>query len=232
MKHRNIRAKNVMIFNENRRRGVEHSIGTLSASLSILFGIVMLIIGYTRAEKCKMYVIDSLTFNSPEVPGNLIKWYRYTGTLFLIFGLWANLTLGACPDHIRNCCGCIGATISAILDSLFGKMVLFALYLIIFLCNLLGYFWLYMADLGRTTDNSEQQGSINYCSAEIWNTAYAVIYTFWIMSCICTLVISGQIFRFFRTQESRMKPVVLGQKKEVKPIEKGNKQRRNKRQRK
>ena len=216
MKHRNIRAKNVVIFNENRRRGVERTIGTLSAGLAILFGIIMLIIGYTRAEKCKMYVIDSLTFNNIAIPGNLIKWYRYTGTLFLIFGLWANLTLGACPDHVRHCCGCIGTTISALLDSLFGKMVLFAIYLIIFLCNLLGYFWLHMADMGRTADNSEQQGSINYCSTEIWITAHAVIYSFWIMSGICTLVISGQIFRFFRTQESRMKPVVLGQKKKEK----------------
>ena len=159
-----------------------------------------------------MYVIDSLAFNDSSIDGNLIKWYKYTGTLLLPFGLWTTLTLGACPGYVRHCCGCIGETISSVLESIFGKMVLFALYLAIFLCNLLGYFWLHMAEMGRTVDNSEEPGSINYCSSEIWITAHGIIYTFWTLSGICALVITGQIFRFFRTQESKMKPVVLGKK--------------------
>ena len=213
MGRRNIRAKNVVIVNESYNRGVEHAIGRLSSGIATFFGIVMLIIGYTRGAKCKMYVIDSLTFNNPDIDGNLIKWYKYTGAIFITVGLWSTLTLGACPEYFRHCCWCIGEIITALLDSIFGKMVLLALYLVLFLCNLLGYFWLHMASLGRNVNNSEQQGSINYCSSEIWIAAHIIIYTFWTLSGLCALILCGQIFRFFRTHESRVKPVVLGKKK-------------------
>lgn len=131
-------------------------------------------------------------------------------------GLLANCTIGACPATLRTCCPGVGAAISDIMAGVCGKMVLFTMYLITLLCNLLGYFWLKMASRARTPANSELEGAINYCAPEIWYTAHLVVNAFWALSIFGALRVVAQVHRFFRSEESRHKPVFLGKKPQPK----------------
>jgi hypothetical protein len=185
---------------ENRHRAVTNGLGCLAACLACTLGIIMLILGHTRGDKCKMRAIDVSSWADPKIDGNLIKWFKYTGALFLIAGCWANCTIGACPCHI--------------LEGIFGKIVLFLMYLITLLCNLLGFFWLFMASKARNPENSSNKMDINYCAPEIWITANVVVNIFWIVSGFGVLVVCAQLHRFFRSEEARRQPVILGKKKE------------------
>jgi hypothetical protein len=81
-----------------------------------------------------------------------------------------------------------------ILTGLFGQLILFILWLItLFLC-LLGSFWLYIANLHRTEDNSSIEGDPNYCAPVIWNLSIVAIYLFWIFSGITIIATVSQIY--------------------------------------
>ena len=105
--------------------------------------------------------------------------------------------------------GLAGIVVGTISDGVLCKMILFLMYLITLLCNLLGYLWLYLASQARTPDNSSE-GAVNYCAPEIWYTAKLVVNLFWIFSAIGALMVCAQIHRFFRTEEARRQPVILG----------------------
>ena len=199
----------VEFLEQNRHGDLANAIGTIAACLSLILGILMLILAATRGHKCKMQAIDVSSWNNSDIDGNLIKWFKYTGTLLLLVGLLANFTIGACPATLRTCCPGIGGAISDLMVGVCGKMILFLMYLITLLCNLLGYFWLYMANLARTPNNSSE-GAVNYCAPEIWYTAYTVVNTFWVLSAIGALMVCAQIHRFFRSEEARRQPVILG----------------------
>ena len=76
---------------ENREGEVANALGCFIACAALVLGSVMLIVGYTRADKCKMRAIDESSWNKRDVDGNLIKWFQYTGSLFLIAGFWVIL---------------------------------------------------------------------------------------------------------------------------------------------
>jgi len=174
----------------------------------------MLIIGHTRADQCKMRAIDTSSWNKPEIDGNLIKWFKYTGVLFLVSGAWANCTIGACPATLRTCSPGVGGALADILAGICGKIVLLAIYLITLLCNLIGYFWIYLAKMARTPENSKIPGDMNYCAAEVWITAQIVVIIFWVISSCGALMVCAQIHRFFRSEEARLQPVYLGKSKQ------------------
>ena len=200
------------LLRPNRHGELANAIGSIAACLATVLGAIMLILGYTRGDRCKMRAIDATSWTNNDLDGNLIKWFKYTGTLLIISGILANFTIGACPATLRSCCRGVGAAISDLMAGVFGKMVLFIMYLIVLLCNLLGYFWLTLASRARTPDNSELEGAINYCAPEIWYTAHFVVNSFWAMTLFGTLVTCAQVHRFFRGEEARWKPVVLGKK--------------------
>ena len=126
------------------------------------------------------------------------------------FFLQANCTIGAFPTVLRTCCPGVGGACADILAGLCGKLVLFVIYLITLLCNLLGFFWIYFAEMARTPQNSSQEGDPNYCAPEVWITANFIVNGFWVVSAIGLLMVFAQVFRFFRSAESLHQPVVLG----------------------
>ena len=191
-------------------------LGSIAACLMFFIGIILIIIGYTQRSQCKMHAIDSTSWNKSDLDGNLIKWFKYSGWIFLMTGILANCTVGACPATMTTacpicCCPCLCGMLSDIFTGVCGKMLLFAMYLVCILCTALGQFWLYMASLYRTRENSELQGSINYCAPFVWYTAQATVKIFWTIICFSILGVLAKIHRsFFRSQEELQKPLFLG----------------------
>ena len=194
--------KRIELLEQNRHGDLANAIGTIAASLALLLGLLMIILGATRGDKCKMRAIDQSSWTADDKDGNLIKWFKYTGSLLLITGLLANTTIGACPAAMRTCCPGIGGAISDIMVGVCGKMILFLLYLVTLLCNILGQFWLSMASEARTSFEG-----INYCAGDIWFMAHFVVNSFWVLSILGGLSVFSAIFRFCRSEESRRQPV-------------------------
>ena len=84
------------------------------------------------------------------------------------------------------------------------------MYCIAFFCNLLGQFWIYLANKVRDQGNSAHEGDPNYCAPEIWYVINIVVYTFWIITVAASFIIGGKIFRFFRGPERPGSVVKLG----------------------
>ena len=142
----------------DQRSDFANAIGTIAACIALFLGILMLILAATRGNRCKMYAINFSSWGNNDIDGNLVKWFKYTGTLLLISGIFANLTIGVGPAILKTCCPGVGGAIANICVGVCGKMVLFTMYLITLLCNLLGQFWLSMASRARKPDNSDLEG--------------------------------------------------------------------------
>ena len=201
----------------DQRSDFANAIGTIAACIALFLGILMLILAATRGNRCKMYAINFSSWGNDDIDGNLVKWFKYTGTLLILSGIFANLTIGLGPAILKTCCPGVGGAIANICVGVCGKMVLFTMYLITLLCNLLGQFWLSVAGRARTPGNSDIEGQVNYCDPMIWYTAHVVVNTFWVISALGVLMICAGISRFCRSEESRYQPIILGtpSKKEI-----------------
>ena len=120
--------RHLSVLRQDRHGEFANGLGTLAACLACTLGSIMLILAFSRGDRCKMRAIDSTAWNRSDIDGNLIKWFKYTGTLLLISGMWANCTIGACPATLRTCCPGVGGAIADILAGVCGKMVLLTIY--------------------------------------------------------------------------------------------------------
>ena len=144
--------------------------------------------------------------------------YRYTGALLVSAGLLTQCIMGPIPEILEDCCCCgLGGCIGAILSSLLSKMILFALSMIIILCNFLGYFWIYIAKKSRTVENSSGPGSPNYCDTSIWLVAHVTIYTlFTILILLIVRMFASFYYNFILSENVKMNPIYINAKDPLK----------------
>lgn len=195
----------------NQYEDTANPIGSFAACVPILFGLVMLIVAYARGYKCKMQAIDQSSWNDPGKDGNLVKWFKYDAILLIIRGILTSAK--ACPDSLQTCCPRLGTCITNIMTGCCGLLVLYSINIVTFLCNCIGYFWLYLASQRRSDANSQVEGAINYCAPEIWYTAQVVVNTFWLLTALEVILTCGKIHNFFRSDEARRRPLILGYNK-------------------
>ena len=133
-------------------------------------------------------------------------------------GLLTQCIMGPIPEILEDCCCCgLGGCIGAILSSLLSKMILFALSMIIILCNFLGYFWIYIAKKSRTVENSSGPGSPNYCDTSIWLVAHVTIYTlFTILFFLIVRMFASFYYNFILSENVKMNPIYINAKDPMK----------------
>ncbi len=142
-----------------------------------------------------MESIDESNYEDFEAPGNLPKWFVYSGTLYIVTGVWSFATQGLLPNFCRSriplCGHCCADTIQGIcglLVSLYAIVVLIA-------CNFIGSLFLAAAKLGRTTFDSDEPGDPNYCHPAVWNTALFITRAFWVAFAV---VIFSAVAKFYK----------------------------------
>ena len=154
---------------------------TVSIVLSIIGG-TMLITNNQLGDKCKMEAIDKSSYYNDAKPGNLPKWYDYTGTLFVFTGVWALMACGLAPLLCRyKCRRCGGNLWANILESTCSYIILAFGIIISMIMNLIGSFWIYAAKLSRTAATSAEPGDVNYCHLVVWNMAIFITNFFWVL---------------------------------------------------
>ena len=152
------------------------------SAILFIIGVAMLIISSQVGDECKMEAIDKSSYYDNAKLGNLPKWFNYTGTLFVLTGLWAVMATGMIPHFCRHKCrGCGGNLWAKLMESFCSKLILTYAVLITIVCNLIGTFWIYAAKLSRTVANSYESGDVNYCHPIVWNTAVMVTNSFWVL---------------------------------------------------
>ncbi len=115
-------------------------------------------------------------------------------SLFYIFGRFMRVSL---------------KPVGNILTGLCGKMTLFIIWIFMFMLNLLGYLWLYLAKVYRTDLNSSEEGDPNYCSPAVWYTANIVNNLFWAFSAISTVIVLAQMYLFCLGPEYQYQKVII-----------------------
>ncbi len=161
----------------------------------------MLTLAYSLGDQCKMRCIDPSTWGNDQEFGNLPKWFIYTGSNLMFASYIACCAVGPLADPCREYSPLIGGVVANVLQGLAGKLSLFVMFGIVSMCNLLGCFWIYMASLCRTDDNSTAEGDPNYCHPLLWNSAYFITNGFWIVMLATFISIGARIHKFFRGAE-------------------------------
>ncbi len=184
------------------RKDAGNVVGTFMSCCACCVGIWMISIGVGLGPQCKMRCIDPSSWGDESARGNLPKWFVYTGGVITTAGYFACCTVGPLPMGLRAYSPLIGGSIADVMSGLFGKLALFVLFGVISLCNLIGCFWLYMAALSRTPDNSAEEGDPNYCHPMLWNSAYIITNGFWIMTIATAISIGAAIHKFFRGDDA------------------------------
>merc|ERR1712136_230690 len=188
--------------------------GTCIASFLCIFGISLLILGSTRGSACKMMVIDASSIGDDKKDGNLTKWCIYTGVIYVVTGVIACLSVGPFAIAMKNRCLCLGAIVYEIFGGICGKLLLFFMFWLSLVANLLGFFWIHMASLARQSQDSNEvdfeYGGRNYCAPEIWYLANFVVYSFFVVSVFLVIRLGANIFSFFRGDEDDIEYIELG----------------------
>jgi len=175
-----------------------NTIGSCISCLAILAGLVMVTLGKTMGEECKMRCIDVSSYNKPGKPGNIPKWFVYTGSIIAICGGLGCLTVGVVPYCLRDYSYNVGGLLADVLSGLGGRIVLMMTYILVALCNLIGYFWYFMAATSRYPENSAEPGDPNYCHPVMWNLLWAIVHGFALVTIMVFVSIGANIHRFFR----------------------------------
>lgn len=185
--------------------------------IAFIVGMIMMILAKSKHAECKMRIIDSSSWTNDSVYGNLIKWHIYTGSVHMWSGVTGLFALGPLAVGIKEgCyCQCIGICFHDIITGLAGKILLFFFFLLQFFCNILGYFWLHMARMGRDEYNSEEPGMENYCHPAIWNLAHVVVYLFFIVATVVIVKVGSEAHKLFRGDESFLEIIELGKNPET-----------------
>ena len=69
--------KHVMELKEQNYGLSTSTLVQIYATLALVFGIILLSLGYNKSDQCKMHSIDYSSWNNPKLDGNLIKWFKY-----------------------------------------------------------------------------------------------------------------------------------------------------------
>merc|ERR1712080_267515 len=148
--------------------------------------------------------------------GNLIKGCTYTGVIYIITGIIACLAIGPCLIGLRRKWPCLGTILYDVLTGICGKLLLFLMFWISFISNLLGFFWLYMAGLARgaqdTSEGDFQYGGKNYCAPDVWYFSHFIVYSFFVVTVFLVIRVGAKIFSFFRGDEDDIEVIELGEK--------------------
>ena len=152
------------------------------SSILSMVGMTMLITNNQLGDECKMEAIDKSSYYDDAKPGNLPKWFDYTGTLFVFTGVWALMACGLAPLLCRyKCRRCGGNVWANILESTCSYIILAFGVIISIIMNLIGSFWIYAAKLSRTAATSAEPGDVNYCHPVVWNMAIFITNFFWVL---------------------------------------------------
>ena len=152
------------------------------ATMLSIVGATMLITNSQLGDKCKMEAIDKSSYYDDAEPGNLPKWFNYTGTLFVLTGVWTLIAFGLAPLLCRyKCRRCGGNLWANILESTCSYIILAFGIIISMIMNLIGSFWIYAAKLSRTAATSAEPGDVNYCHPVVWNMAIFITNFFWVL---------------------------------------------------
>ncbi len=187
-----------------------NAVGTCVSCCACVVGIWMLSVGKGLGSQCKMRAIDVSSWGDDTKLGNLPNWFVYTGSIILISGYIACCSVGPIPVGMREYSPVLGGTIAAVMSGLFGKLILFVLFGMVSLCNLIGCFWIYMASLARTPDNSSEEGDPNYCHPVVWNSAFFITNAFWVITIAMAISIGATVHKFFRGDDEGCEMRTIG----------------------
>ena len=170
-----------------------------SCFLALLMGVFMILLDIYKGQECKLRDVDVETYDDPDQKGQIPFWMQAYGILILtgsLFYIWGRA--------MRT----IMKPVGNILTGLCGRLTLFFIWIIAFLLNLLGYFWLYLASLHRTDTNSANLGDPNYCTPYIWYTAKATVNMFWIFSVLSFFFTFAEMYLFVLGPEFKQLKIV------------------------
>jgi len=179
------------------KESTNNAVGACVSATGIIIGAVMLGLGKTMGDKCKMRCIDISNYDDESAPGNIPKWFILTGTVFMIWGGIGCCTVGPFPECLREF-SFVTMVFADLIGGLFGKILFMVGWVAVSICNLIGFFWYWMAATARYPENSREEGDPNYCDPIMWNTMWLIIHGFGGATAFLCVTVGAGIHKFIR----------------------------------